>query len=193
MNRVRNRYFFRFVAALVFVALLLDNAAAATPGHLKLVAPLDRPKDGYCLDIVGSGPYVRFDMPITAHNCKPGLYADEAVVLEPSGYIRFPAYNKCATAAGLNGRALPGASLIPRDCGEQSPFLDAQRLQIFRLHINGQVELEGSGLCIVAGPRSDSTYSAEHRWRSLYLDACGSADPARSRWQFVVPKDQRPR
>lgn len=161
------------------------------PGHLKLIDGLDRPEDGYCLDIVGSGSYIRFDMPMTAHNCKPGLYADEAVVLELNGYIRFPAYNKCATAAGLNSRALPGSAIIPRDCGEKTPFLDAERLQIFRLRSNGQVELEGSGLCLTVGNKSDRTFSNEHRWRVLFLKECDAADPAYSRWQFIIPNDNR--
>lgn len=163
-----------------------DNRLGA-PGHLRLIAPLDRPQDGYCLDIVGSGAHVRFDLPMTAHNCKPGLYADEAVVLESSGRILFPAYNKCATAAGLNSRALPGAAIVPRDCGERSPFLEAERLQVFRLKTNGQLELEGSGLCMTAGGRSDRTFSAEHRWRALFLEECHLADPKLSRWKFSVP------
>lgn len=163
-----------------------DNRLGA-PGHLRLIAPLDRPQDGYCLDIVGSGAHVRFDLPMTAHNCKPGLYADEAVVLEPNGRILFPAYNKCATAAGLNSRALPGAAIVPRDCEERSPFLEAERLQVFRLKTNGQLELEGSGLCMTAGRRSDRTFSAEHRWRALFLEECHLADPKLSRWKFSIP------
>lgn len=162
-----------------------------TPGHLKLIDPLDRPEDGYCLDIVGSGPYIRFDLPMTAHNCKPGLYADEAVVLESNGYIRFPAYNKCATAAGLNGRALPGAALVVRECGERSPFLEAEALQRFELKGNGQVELAKTGLCLTAGPESATTFSDEHRWRALYLESCTTADPSRSRWHFIVPPSAR--
>ena len=51
-------------------------------GHLRLVDKLDRPQDGYCLDIMGSGDHIRPDLPMTVHNCKPGLYADEAVRLE---------------------------------------------------------------------------------------------------------------
>lgn len=79
------------------------------PGHLRLMDNLDRPQDGYCLDILGSGQYIRFDMPMSAHNCKPGLYMDEAVVLEKNGRIRFPAYDACATVAGINKSALAGA------------------------------------------------------------------------------------
>lgn len=181
------------LAGLVFMLGMEEGAAApvplTVPGHLKLVAPLDRPEDGYCIDIVGSGQYIRFDMPLTAHNCKPGLYHDEAVVLEPNGYIRFPAYDRCVTAAGLDGRALPGAALIPRGCGERSPFLEAERLQIFRPRDNGQVELEGSGLCLTAGHKSDSTFASDHRWRALFLEECASAEPTRSRWHFSVPQN----
>lgn len=167
-------------------------AGSVKPGHLKLVDALDRPQDGYCLDIVGSGRYIRFDLPLTAHNCKPGLYADEAVVLQGDGRIHFPAYDKCVTAAGLNGRALPGAGLVARDCGERTPFLDAPELQAFRFHEDGRVELAGSGLCLTAGPESAATFSDEHRWRALYLERCERAEPARSRWQFSIPIAAQP-
>lgn len=176
------------VAMLALAAPLQAANAPAQPGHLKLIDPLDRPQDGYCLDIVGSGPYIRFDLPLTAHNCKPGLYADEAVILQANGRIYFPAYDKCATAAGLNGRALAGAGLVARDCGERSPFLEAEALQAFTMHADGRVELAGSGLCLAAGPESATTFSDEHRWRALFLERCEKAEPARSRWQFSVPE-----
>ena len=162
-------------------------AQSAAPGHLRLVDNLDRPQDGYCLDIVGSGPHIRFDMPLTAHNCKPGLYQDEAVVIDEGKRIRFPAYGACATAAGLNGRALAGAAVIPRGCDERSPFLEAGPLQRFTFHASGQVELEGSGLCLTVGPTSASTFDATHRWRPLFLEQCSKAEPARSRWVFRIP------
>ena len=82
------------------------------PGHLRLIDKLDRPDDGYCLDIMGSGDHIRPDLPMTAHNCKPGLYADEAVRLAPDGRLFFPAYQLCATVAGLNGRALAGTLAV---------------------------------------------------------------------------------
>ena len=47
--------------------------------HMRTIDDLDRPQDGWCLDAVGSGPHIRFDMPLIGHNCKPGLFADEAV------------------------------------------------------------------------------------------------------------------
>jgi hypothetical protein len=186
-----------FMKTLLMTAMLTPLVAApgiaqerpwhAGAGHLRLADDLDRPQDGYCLDVVGSGRHLRFDLPLIAHNCKPGLYADEAVIMEPSGTIRFPAYDKCATVAGLNSRALPGAALVPRECGEKTPFLDAERLQKFHHREDGRVELAGSGLCLTVGRKSDSTFSPEHRWRPLFVESCEDAEPTRSRWKFAVP------
>ncbi|QDF97040.1 hypothetical protein CJ010_11140 [Azoarcus sp. DD4] len=175
------------LAASLVAPLAAQGQAPVRPGHLRLIDPLDRPADGYCLDIVGSGRHIRFDLPMTAHNCKPGLYADEAVTLEPNGYLRFPAYNACATIAGLDGRALPGAAVVPRECGERSPFMEADALQRFVHRADGRVELAGSGLCLTVGPQSASTFEASHRWRPLYVENCADTEPARSRWRFVVP------
>jgi hypothetical protein len=154
-------------------------------GHLKLKNSLDRPEDGYCLDVVGSGQYLRFDLPLNAHNCKPGLYADEAVKMESDGTIRFPAYNRCATVSGLNGRALPGAAVVPAGCGENTPFLDTKGLQSFTQHKDGKLELTGTDLCLTVGRESDRTFSPDHRWRPLFVERCGEAVPERSQWEFV--------
>ena len=171
-----------------------DNAAKVAPvGHLRLIDRLDRPQDGYCLDIMGSGQYVRGDLPMTAHNCKPGLYPDEALRLEPNGRLYFPAYDVCATVAGLNGRALAGAAVMPRPCGERSPFMEADALQRFVHRPDGRVELRGSGLCLTVGAESDRTFEATHRWRPLFVAHCAKADPKLSRWVFEVPRDATPR
>lgn len=158
-----------------------------TPGHLRLVDDLDRPQDGYCIDILGSGQHIRFDMPLSAHNCKPGLYQDEAVVFEPGGRIRFPAYDACVTAAGINQSVLAGAALMPRRCGERSPFLEADALQRFIHRADGRVELAGSGLCLTVGEQSGPTFDATHRWRALFMQQCEKAALSHSRWRFVVP------
>ncbi|MDO5056335.1 MAG: hypothetical protein Q4E06_03270 [Lautropia sp.] len=163
------------------------RARPTQPGHLKLVDTLDRPQDGYCLDILGSGPYIRFDMPMTAHNCKPGLYADEAVIWEAGGRIRFPAYDVCATVAGIQQTVLPGAAIMPRTCGESSPFLEARHLQHFIHRPDGRVELAGSGLCLAVGEESARTFDPSHRWRTLSVQRCTQVPLARSRWQVVVP------
>lgn len=169
-------------------AAALANESPPKIGHLKLVDSLDRPQDGYCLDVVGSGRYIRFDLPLTAHNCKPGLYEDEAVSIESDGKIRFPAYNACATVAGLNGRALPGAAVVPRACGERTPFLDAEQLQRFTFRDDGRIELSSADLCLTVGDQSDSTFEATHRWRTLYVDTCSQTVPARARWHHVIPE-----
>lgn len=177
-------------------ASLLPAASAQTPastattsqpiGHMRLIDPLDR-EDYYCLDIMGSGDYVRFDLPMTAHNCKPGLYADEAVRLQDDGRLYFPQYQVCATVAGLNGRALAGAAVLARPCGERSPFMEADALQRFVQHADGRIELQGSGLCLTAGKESDSTFEPTHRWRSLFVEHCSQTEPRLSQWEFVVP------
>lgn len=64
--------------------------------YLQLKDRLDRPTDGYCLDVVGSGQHIRLDMPLTAHNCKgPQVYADEVVEYRSDQSLYFPAYQGC--------------------------------------------------------------------------------------------------
>ena len=152
-------------------------------GQLRLADNLDR-DDGYCLDILGSGEYIRFDMPMTVHNCKPGLYEDEAVMWQADGTIRFSAYNACATAAGVNQSVLAGAAVMPRACGERSPFLEGQYLQHFNYREDGRIELVGSGLCLTAGADSDATFDPSHRWRTLSMQPCQNAPLAQSQWVF---------
>ena len=177
------------------VALLGLVALATTPPivvaeqavHLRLIDRLDRPQDGYCLDILGVGSRLRVDVPLFAHNCKLGLTNDSAVVLEARGTIRFPAVDLCLTAAGVAGKALPGAAILLRRCGESIPFFDAPALQQFRLASDGRVELEGSGLCLAVGDTSAHTYSQHDRWRVLFTGACDEVPASRSRWEAIVP------
>ena len=182
-----------FANLLIFVSctsIAQEHPWKDVAGHLRLVDNLDRPQDGYCLDIIGSDQYLRFDLPLIAHNCKQGLYDDEAVIIEKNGYIRFPAFDKCATVVGLNTRTLPGAALMPRECGEKIPFLDTENFQKFTFREDGLVELAGSGLCLTVGRKSDSTFSPEHRWRTLFVEFCKDTVPERSRWKFVIPHQQ---
>lgn len=159
-----------------------------TAVHMRLKDDLDRPQDGWCLDVVGSGPHIRFDMPLIAHNIKPGLYADEAVEFTEDGQIRFPAYpGYCVTVMGLNEFALPGAALMLKRCGEDIPFLNASKFQTFELLDNGMVQLKGTDLCITVGDESERTFDPTHRWRTLYMERREDCDPARSTWEFVRP------
>jgi hypothetical protein len=154
---------------------------------MKLVDLLDRPQDGYCLDVVGTGNNIRFDMPLIAHNCKPGLAADEAVIHQPDGTLYFPAYQGCVTVMGLNSNALPYNALLLKQCGVDEPFLAASRFQKFSVNKTQQLQLDGTDLCITVGDVSKDTYSTEHRWRSLYMQSCELAQSHLSQWQFLKP------
>lgn len=176
-------------------ALLLATPAAAWQdgaGYLELADRLDRPQDGYCLDLPGSGDWVDFSMPLNAHNCKrPGLFADEAVTFASPGPIRFPAYEGCVTAVGLNGRSLPGAPVMLRPCAEDidaaaAPFVDAA-LQSYTHRGDGRIELTGTDLCLTAGTESAATFSPAHRWRALTLERCGAAPAERAVWNRFTP------
>lgn len=156
--------------------------------HMRLVDDLDRPHDGWCLDVVGSGAHIRFDMPLIGHNIKPGLYADEAVEFRENGQIRFPAYpDFCVTVMGLNQNALAGASLMLKPCGEELPFLNAPKFQYFEHLENGMIRLKGSNLCITMGDESKETFDPTHAWRTIYMERCDEVDPARATWKFVKP------
>ena len=156
--------------------------------HMRLVDDMDRPQDGWCIDVVGSGQHIRFDMPLIAHNIKPGLYADEAVVFTDDGKIQFPAYpGYCVTVMGLNQYALAGASLMLKPCGQEIPFLNAPKFQTFEHLDNGMVRLKDSNLCITVGDESKETFDPTHAWRTLYMERCDECNPARSTWKFVRP------
>ena len=170
------------------LACLSGVAGAQAPEpsrtYLKLIDPLDRPDDGYCVDVLGSGNAIRFDMPLTAHNCKPGYYADEGVARGEGNTLVFPAYGACVTAMGVNRTALPGASLMLKPCLERSAFLEGEAMQRFEISDDGEVSLVGSGLCLQVGDVSAPTFDPSHRWRTLALARCESADTDRSRWAF---------
>lgn len=157
--------------------------------HMRTIDDLDRPQDGWCLDAVGSGPHIRFDMPLMGHNCKPGLFADEAVQFTDNGQIRFPAYeNACVTVMGVNQNALQGASLMLKSCGQEIPFLNAPKFQHFEHLENGAVKLKDSNLCITMGDESKETFDPTHAWRTLYMERCDAIDMPRATWAFVKPE-----
>ena len=183
----------RLTRILAMLPVLFGAAAAwpaspTQPSHLRLVDRLDRPSDGYCVDILGTPRRLRLDVPLFAHNCKPRLTVDSAVTFTPDGRIRFPAVKRCVTVAGVNSRALPGAAVLLRPCGGAQAFFETARLQRFILHRDGRLVLAASTLCLTVGARSAATYSPQDRWRALFVEDCAKADPARSRWEFVVPR-----
>ncbi len=164
-----------------------SSASPATLVHLRLLDRLDRPEDGYCVDIPGTQRNMFIDVPLFAHNCKPSLTSDSAVAFTSDGFIRFPAVDRCITVAGVNSVALPGASILLRKCNESMPFFETSRLQRFTHRDDGRLAVAGSELCLTVGPQSAATYSPSDRWRTLFVDDCATAEPARSRWEFVVP------
>ena len=166
-------------------------ASSASPDslvHLRLLDRLDRPEDGYCVDVPGTPRNMRVDVPLFAHNCKSSLTSDSAVVFTSDGLIQFPAVDRCITVAGVNSAALPGASILLRKCNESMPFFETSRLQRFTHHDDGSLTITGSELCLTVGPQSAATFSPSHRWRTLFVDDCATAKPARSRWEFVIPR-----
>ena len=170
-------------------ALLLAAAPAAPPSlaaepgetrRLELAADLDH-RRGYCLDIPGYGPEAMLWKPLIAHNCKPGQWGDQQVAWDGDGTIRFPAYDRCVTAAGVKHASLPGAAVMVRACRDEAP------LQRFRHRADGRIEQADSGLCLTAGARSRPTWNPDHRWRVLSLQACAKAPEKRSVWLRAEP------
>ncbi len=155
--------------------------------HLRLIDNLDRPADGYCVDILGVRDWLRVDLPLFAHNCKPALTVDSAVIMRASGQIEFPAVGRCITVAGVNSRALPGASVLLRGCDETGAFFETPALQRFELMEDGRLILDGSDLCLAVGERSASTYSSADRWRALFVADCAAIEAERARWRLVTP------
>lgn len=75
-----------------------------------------------------------------------------------------------------------------KGCGANSPFLNATRFQQFEVTTENQIRLKNSDLCIVAGEESHTTYSLEHKWRSLFMAKCKDSPLKLSQWKFISPK-----
>jgi len=164
------------------LSLIVLTFADSKPYQIKLVDNLDRPLDGYCIDILGSGNYLRPDMPVIGHNCKPGLYADEAFILKKDGTIYAPAVDKCITIAGVNDYVLDYTSLVLQECKRNSPFINAVFMQEFEYTKNKQIKHKNSNKCLEMGEESSQTFSPDHRWRTLYVKECTRTNIKRSSW-----------
>ena len=176
----------RITLFFIVLGYLFSSLDLQAKTYLQLVDKLDRPEDGYCLDVAGNGRYVRFDMPMNTHNCKlDAVYDDEVVEWRDDGTLYFPAYQGCVTVMGLNEYALEYNALMLKPCHENSPFLNATQFQTFIQNDKGQAQLKGSELCIAAGGKSKVTYRKLHKWRSLYMQACDRAPLERSRWELL--------
>ncbi|MEM9602778.1 MAG: hypothetical protein AAGA11_07940 [Pseudomonadota bacterium] len=170
-------------ALCVFFAVATTVAAARDVVHVRLQDRLDRPRDGYCLDIVGTGSNLRLDLPLFAHNCKSGPTPDSSVRVSREGWLRFPGPGVCVTAFGVNNTVLPGTAVLLRPCGHQSAFFDASRLQRFDWQSNGQLRLRGFDVCLSVGEDSAETFSPADRWRVLLLARCTEVPLRLSAWE----------
>ena len=153
--------------------------------HVRLQDRLDRPTDGYCLDILGTGRQLRLDLPLFVHNCKPGATPDSTVVHSDEGHLIFAAADVCVTAFGVNSTVLPGTSVLLRPCGHTSAFFETSRLQQFDHTSDGRLKLRGSELCLTAGEESSRTYSPADRWRVLSLQPCKGTSQRYTVWEMV--------
>ncbi|MEM6987664.1 MAG: hypothetical protein AAF499_14125, partial [Pseudomonadota bacterium] len=67
----RKQFLQRLVGVVVLILAPLSLHATDLV-HVRLIDRLDRPDDGYCLDILGTPSSLRVDLPLFAHNCKGG-------------------------------------------------------------------------------------------------------------------------
>ena len=180
MHRFFALSFFCFALAFSAVGVAQESAS----GHLRLKDRLDRPHDGYCLDIPGVGRDMQLQVPIFAHNCKSGLTPDSAMRLRSDNMLEFAAVSQCITVAGVNGKALPGSAIILRPCGYRVAFFDGGPLQTFSFKSNGRLVLSGTNLCLAVGAQSDVTYSPTDRWRVLSVEDCEQTPARYIQWEF---------
>lgn len=152
---------------------------------MRLQDRLDRPDDGYCFDILGTGNNLRVDLPLFVHNCKSFATPDSAVVYTGKSQLVFPVPNVCVTAFGVNNTVLPGSSVLLRRCDESAAFYETTGLQKFDHTKNGQLKLRGFDLCLAVGSESSSTYSPHDRWRVLSLETCATIVLSYSVWELV--------
>lgn len=183
----RNILLLSLIATLQFGGVSASQVpeSVGPTGHLQLIDHLDH-KEGYCLDIIGSGNYVRSDLPLTAHSCKPSIYHDEHVALGGNGELYLPGVQLCVTALALNANPLPNSPLMALPCGQDSPFVKSRGMQTFSFIDRNQVQLTGTDLCLTAGDRSAATFEPSHSWRPLYLAECSSAPLPLSQWHFLA-------
>ncbi len=169
------------MALLLGWALGLPALGQENP-QVRLADPLDFPREGYCIDVVGVGATARTDLPLVAHNCLPERRVADRMVVEREGQLYFPGYDACLTAFGVRA-PLPGAAVILQPCGGGGAFLPRGPNQAFERTDTGQLRLAGTALCLTVGPDAAPTLSPSHRWRTLTMETCATADPALSVWE----------
>ncbi|NKC12465.1 MAG: hypothetical protein GKR94_09750 [Gammaproteobacteria bacterium] len=179
----------RFILSPVFIGIVaVSYANENNLVHVRLKDRLDRPTDGYCFDILGTGSNLRLEVPLFTHNCKSGPTPDSAVIYTSKGQLLFPSAQVCVTAFGVNNTVLPGTAVLLRPCDYRVSFFDTQNLQKFEHLKNGQLKLRGSNLCLAVGGESSRTYSPLDRWQVLSLERCTSTKLSHSAWEMVSLK-----
>jgi hypothetical protein len=156
------------------------------PHYLQLVNKLDRPNDGYCFDVQGVVGHFRADKPLVAHNCKQGA-APDGLLEYTNNRLFFPTFGACVTAMGTGTTVLPGASLMLKACKETGVFASLAMQKTFNFNKNQQLELSGTGQCVVVSSQSAHTLSSRDRWRTLYLNDCTDTSLKLSQWQLITP------
>lgn len=171
----------------ILIALIINttHVVAAELVHVRLKDRLDRPKDGYCLDILGTGSNLLLAVPLFAHNCKDGATPDSTITYTDKGQLVFPDAEVCVTAFGVNNTVLPGTAVLLRPCDYQINFFNTSNLQKFDYLENGQLRLHGYTLCLAVGEESSSTYSPFDRWRVLSLESCADTALSHSSWEMA--------
>ncbi|MEL6465005.1 MAG: hypothetical protein AAFQ58_08555 [Pseudomonadota bacterium] len=168
------------LAILVVLGFTVEARSQALP-QMKLSDDLDRPGEGYCIDVVGVGSSARTDLPLVVHNCLPDLAREDRHAVYDAGRIVFPAFDMCVTAFGVVS-PLAGAAVILRPCGAEERFLPAGRLQQFERTQRGQLQLARTDLCLSAGLDAARTFGASDRWRTLTMQPCDTTPDALSVW-----------
>jgi len=159
---------------LLFASLIVGTTVFSSDSfQIKLVDQLDEP-EYYCLDVTGWAKHLKLEDPLQAHTCKPTKSADQEFVLKGNTLV-MPAYNRCFSASGSSGSALPGSSILVREC-------DGSKSQNFNILPSGQIELNNSGLCISAGDVSQKASGPSHLWRVASLQSCKNTDSKLTTW-----------
>lgn len=170
------------LAPYVIALFVSAGATAQTLQQVKLKDELDRPGEGYCIDILGVGPSARVDLPLVVHNCLTELNRTDRHAVFSDNRIAFPTFDLCVTAFGVVS-PLPGAPVLLRSCGTSESFLPADSLQKFVRTDVGRLELEGTGLCLTVGGEAARTFSRSDRWRTLTMERCSTAPLQLSVWE----------
>ena len=159
-----------------FLSLVISTMVfGSNTFFIKLADQLDE-EEYYCLDITGStySNNLKLEDPLQAHTCKTGKAPDQEFIAKGNTLV-ISAYDRCLTASGSSGSALPGSAVLLRECDESNS-------QNFDILSSGQIEFNNSGLCVAAGDVSQKASGPSHLWRVASLQSCQSTDSKLTTW-----------